>query len=95
MKMALVAGGILALGLACAAPAAADTDERVIREVACKTLDAYPTLGGVHGVVRYLDEEEGLSDPDIGRMLSKIDQTCPEHHAIIQGYLDLPEDYLS
>jgi hypothetical protein len=89
MRKLLLAVGVMATALAFAAPAAAQADEDTLIDLSCLTLDNFPTLGGVQGVVLYLDEEVGMSEFDQGRMLSKIVTACPEHRAIVEGWIDM------
>ncbi len=84
----LLVGGVIAAGLALgvATPAHAD-DYEIEQAAACITLDSYPSLGGVAGVIKAMSDE-GLTPTEIGRTLAyATHDKCPEHRSLVNRFM--------
>lgn len=54
----------------------------------CATLDSYPTVGGVVGVVQGVIEDSGLSPYDAGRAIGvAVSVWCPRNLPVLQRFI--------
>lgn len=82
----------LALPVIFAAPAHADPD--VVSNYAaynagrvCRTLDSYPTLPGVAGVLDGIQSDTGFSDYNTGRVIAlAVTANCPWHWPLLKRF---------
>lgn len=83
---AAAAGGIAA------APAHADPATNyaaVVAPAVCSTLDAYPTLPGVEGVLQAVQRDSGFTVADTARVVVwAVSSRCPRHLPLLQRFAD-------
>lgn len=89
---AIAFGGLLAAGsVTVATPAHADPVENYAALNAgavCSTLDEFPTVAGVTGVVQGVMEDSGFSPYDAGRVVATaVLASCPAHITELQRFI--------
>ncbi|WP_373233999.1 DUF732 domain-containing protein [Mycobacterium marinum] len=88
----ITAGAIIGAALYYSVPAGADPDpvlDYATRNAGrvCATLDRYPTLAGVDGLLDAVQQDSGFSDHDTGRAVGlAVNNICPKHADLLQRY---------
>lgn len=84
-------GAILGASLYFSIPAKADTVDNYVTvawPAVCSTLDEYPTLNGVMGVLQGVEQDTGFGDFDAGRVVGKsVFAYCPRHTGLLQRFI--------
>lgn len=89
--LGIITGSMLTAGLSMlAGPARADVGTATIdiyAEAICETLTAYPTIGGVAGVARFLMGDEGYSSGDSADIVvASVLGYCPEYLPLLKRF---------
>jgi hypothetical protein len=88
---ALICTGMILPSLLLAPPAHADPVSNyaaIVAPAVCTTLDTYPTVAGVTGVLAGVVEDSGFSYYDAGQIVATavIDE-CPRHLPLLQKFI--------
>lgn len=92
--LGMIAGSFLTAGaVLLATPAKADgyldTDEQIFVEMyydaVCSTISSYPSLGGVSGVSRAIQEQGFPADSSVDIINASVQAFCPEHWPLLQA----------
>jgi hypothetical protein len=83
---AIITGGALGTGVARADET--DTYASLNAGPICRTLDQYPTITGVTGVLQGIMTDSGFTPHDAGRTIAKaVINSCPEHLSELQRFV--------
>lgn len=87
----LIATGMILPGLLLAPPAKADPVSNYTAMAApavCSTLDSYPSVAGVTGVVQGVMNDSGFSAYDAGKVVGEsVIGWCPRHVGLLQRFI--------
>ncbi|BBU22133.1 hypothetical protein [Mycobacterium xenopi] len=87
----MLASVIIGAAIAFASPAHADPVSNYAEISAgpiCSTLDSYPSLAGLSGVFRAVEEDSGFGPYDAGRIVAMaVIDHCPRHLALLRRYV--------
>ena len=93
-SLGMISGSFLTAGVVLlATPAKADgylnTDEQIFVEMhydaVCSTITSYPSLGGVSGVSRAIQEQGFSADSSVDIINASVQAFCPEHWPLLQA----------
>ncbi|PIJ36762.1 DUF732 domain-containing protein [Mycobacterium heckeshornense] len=88
-----LASVILGAALFFAAPAKADPASNyaaIAAPAVCSTLDAYPTLPGVEGVLQAVQRDSGFTVEQTARVVVlSVTSRCPRHLWLLQEFADV------
>lgn len=83
---AILAGAVLGTGVAKADP----VDDYVLTyaPAVCSTLDKYPTVGGVEGILQVIIQDDGFTPYQAGQIIGRaVIGWCPEHSSEVNRFI--------